>query len=110
MDDPIPADISVVYCTAPPEESSRIARELLERRLVACVNLTPVRSLYRWEGHVCDEPEDLLIMKTTTGCIEELIAAIRAIHPYEVPEIIALPVTKGYQGYLDWVVGETVSP
>ena len=102
------SDIYVVYCTVPHDESARIARELLERRLVACVNITPVRSLYRWEGHVCDDHEDLLIIKTSALCIDDLIATIRAIHPYEIPEVIALPVTHGFQGYLDWVVKETV--
>ncbi|PWR72338.1 divalent-cation tolerance protein CutA [Methanospirillum lacunae] len=102
------SDISVIYCTAPSDDSTRIARELLERRLVACVNITPVRSLYRWEGHLCDEKEDLLIIKTANHCVEDLIVAIRTIHPYEVPEIIALPVSKGFSGYIDWVMNETV--
>jgi len=108
MDEQNSSDISVIYCTTPPEESARVARELLERRLVACVNITPVRSLYRWEGHICDDQEDLLIIKTANHCIDDLIATIRAIHPYEVPEIIALPVSRGYSGYLDWVMNETV--
>lgn len=102
------SDISVVYCTAPPGDSTRIARDLLERRLVACVNITPVQSLYRWEGHICDEKEDLLIIKTAKHCTEDLIAAIRAIHPYEVPEIITLPVSGGFLGYINWVMNETV--
>ena len=101
------AEISVVYCTVPPADASRIARELLERRLVACVNISPVRSLYRWEGHVCDDQEELLIMKTTTRLIHDLVDAITAIHPYTTPEVIALPVIQGYRGYLDWVIAET---
>ena len=100
-------DILVIYCTTPPEESGRIAHELLERRLVACVNITSVRSLYRWEGQVCDDQEDLLIMKTAATCMDELITTIQAIHPYDTPEIIAVPVSQGYQGYLDWVIRET---
>jgi len=108
MADQNPSDISVIYCTAPSDDSTRIARELLERRLVACVNITPVRSLYRWEGHLCDEHEDLLIIKTANHCIDDLISTIRAIHPYEVPEIIALPVSKGFSGYIDWVMNEIV--
>lgn len=100
-------EICVVYCTAPQADSARIAHELLERRLVACVNITPVRSLYRWEGHVCDDAEDLLIMKTIPGLVPELTAVITGLHPYKVPEVISLPVTGGYRGYLDWVMDET---
>ena len=107
MENPEEPDICVVYCTAPAAESAKIAHELLERRLVACVNITAVRSLYRWEGHTCDDPEDLLIMKTAARLVPDLIEKIKTIHPYEVPEVIALPVTQGYQGYLDWVIGET---
>ena len=84
-----------------------IARELLERRLVACVNITPVRSLYQWEGGICDDAEDLLIIKTRTMLVDDLIVAIKAIHPYEIPEVIVLPVINGHQDYLDWVMKET---
>ena len=101
------ADISVVYCTAPPDDSVRIVRELLERRLIACGSITPVRSLYQWEGHLCDDPEELLIMKTATRHVPDLVTAITAIHPYTTPEIIAVPADQGYQGYLDWVIEET---
>ncbi len=101
------AEISVVYCTVPPADASRIAYELLERRLIACVNISPVRSLYRWEGHVCDDQEELLIMKTASRLVPDLVAAVTAIHPYTTPEVIALPVTQGFPGYLDWVMAET---
>ena len=107
MENPGEPDICVVYCTVPPGESARIAHELLERRLVACVNITAVRSLYRWKGQICDDAEDLLIMKTAARLVPDLIEKIRAIHPYDVPEVIAIPVTQGYPGYLDWVIGET---
>jgi len=101
------AEISVVYCTVPSTDASRIAHELIERRLIACVNISPVRSLYRWEGHVCDDQEELLIMKTATRLVPDLVTAITAIHPYTTPEVIALPVSQGYRGYLDWVIAET---
>ncbi|HWQ65353.1 MAG TPA: divalent-cation tolerance protein CutA [Methanospirillum sp.] len=110
MDHPEESSICVIYCTAPRDDSSRIARELVERRLIACVNITPVRSVYRWEGHICDESEDLLIIKTTRVQAEDLVSAIRGIHPYEVPEVIIIPVSGGYQGYLDWVAGEVFDP
>jgi len=99
--------ICVVYCTAPPEKSAGIAHELLERRLVACVNISPVRSLYRWEGHICDESEDLLIIKTRISALDELITTITMIHPYEIPEVIAVPVTGGSDDYHTWVIRET---
>jgi periplasmic divalent cation tolerance protein len=101
------SDICVVYCTTPRDHSAKIAHEILKRRLVACVNITQVRSLYRWEGEICDEEEDLLIIKTRLPLADDLIAAIRDIHPYEVPEVIAFPVIHGYQGYLNWVMDET---
>jgi periplasmic divalent cation tolerance protein len=107
MDTPKKPEICVVYCTVPPDHSAEIARELLERRLVACVNISPVRSLYRWEGHICDEGEDLLIMKTRDSLLGDLTAVIRMIHPYEIPEIIAIPVIHGSEPYRDWVLGET---
>jgi periplasmic divalent cation tolerance protein len=80
---------------------------LLDRRLVACVNMVPVRSCYRWKGEFCDEEEQLLMMKTTVAKTDEVITAIKAQHPYEVPEIRTLPVTAGHLPYLEWVHGET---
>jgi len=102
-----PDDIMVMYSTAPPAEAARLARMLIERRLVACVNIVPVRSMYRWHGEVCDEEEHLLIMKTVRSDADRVIAAIKEQHSYEVPEIIVLPVVAGYLPYLDWVREET---
>lgn len=99
-------DICVIYCTAPPEESKQIAGELLGKNLVACVNITPVNSVYRWKGEVCNDMEDLLIIKTTREKLQELTETIVNIHPYEIPEVIALPVIGGYSGYIAWVKGE----
>lgn len=101
-------EICVVYCTSPRDQSGAIARELLERRLVACVNITPVRSLYRWEGHICDDEEDLLIIKTKQSLVDDLIETITTIHPYDTPEVITIPLSNGYQKYLDWVASETI--
>jgi periplasmic divalent cation tolerance protein len=103
-------DICVMYCTAPPLHSAGLARSLIGKNLAACVNITPVRSLYRWKGDVCDDEEHLLIIKTRRELVEPVITAIKAEHPYEVPEIIALPVIAGYAPYLDWVQGETREP
>ena len=101
------ADVIVVFCTVPPKDSPGLARMLVEQRLVACVNTVPVRSCYRWNGEICDEEEHLLIMKTRQENKDNLIAAIKANHPYLVPEIIALPVLAGYLPYLEWVRNET---
>ena len=97
--------VSVVFCTAPPEKAHSIASELVNAGLAACVNVLPVRSVYRWDGQVVDDSEDLLIIKTTTDTVPELTKAILKVHPYEVPEIISLPVQDGFMGYLDWVAG-----
>jgi periplasmic divalent cation tolerance protein len=104
MDDP---DVSkaalVVLCTFPDVEQARgIAAELVERRLAACVNLLPgVESIYRWEGKVERAGEVLAVIKTTR--YPELEAALEELHPYEVPEILALPVAAGLAGYLKWL-------
>jgi periplasmic divalent cation tolerance protein len=100
--------IIVLFSTAPPDKSEILARMLIDKRLVACVNVVPVHSYYHWNGEVCSEPEHLLIAKTTQEKAEEVIAELKAHHPYEVPEIIALPVSGGHLPYLEWVHQETV--
>ena len=99
-------DIVLIVCTAPPGEANKIAHRIIEERLAACVNITPVRSVYRWDGGVADEEEQLLICKTTVEGSRDLIRRIEAIHSYEVPEILCLPVREGSQPYLDWVRSE----
>lgn len=103
----MPHDIIVLFSTTPPDKSEIIARNLIDTRMVACVNVVPVHSYYRWNGELCSEPEHLLIAKTTKEKKDEVIAAIKAHHPFEVPEIIALPVTGGHVPYLEWVHQET---
>ena len=101
------SDIVVIFCTIPANESEAMARALVDRRLVACVNVVPVHSYYRWNGEFCSEPEHLLIAKTKESMQTEVIAAIRQLHSYEVPEIIAVPVIAGYAPYLAWVDTQT---
>jgi periplasmic divalent cation tolerance protein len=98
-------DVLVVLVTAPsPEVAASLARALVEARLAACGNVLPgVRSIYRWEGKVCDEPETLLVLKTTRGRLEALRDEVLRRHPYQVPEVVALPVEGGSEGYLAWV-------
>jgi len=93
----------VIFSTAPSSESAAMARVLVGRGLVACVNIMPVRSIYRWKGEFCDDQEHLLIAKTTHDKVEMVISEIKGMHPYEVPEIIAVPVIAGYVPYLEWV-------
>lgn len=88
--------------------AEEIARHLVEGRLAACVNiLAPCRSVYRWQGAVETAAEVPLLIKTSADRYADLEAALQAVHPYEVPEIIALPIDKGLPAYLDWVADET---
>ena len=85
-----------------------LAGALVEARLAACVNiLAPCRSVYRWQGRTENAEEVPVLIKTTAARYPELEAAIRARHPYELPEIIAVPVDRGLPAYLEWVTTET---
>ncbi len=99
----------VVLITAPDQaQGEKIARTLIGERLAACVNLiSGVKSFYWWQGKMCEEGELLLLVKTRDGLLEKLTERVKAIHPYEVPEIIALPIFEGLPEYLDWVKRET---
>ena len=103
------SQVLVVLVMAPPGDgAAALARTLVEERLAACVNLIPgARSVYRWEGAVMDEPEQLLLIKTTAERYAALEARVRALHGYEVPEIIAIPVERGLAAYLAWVREQT---
>ncbi len=95
----------VVFVTAPSHESAeQIAAPLLEKRLAACVNIVPgVRSHYLWQGKIAHDDEVLLVIKTHQARFSALEAEIKAVHPYEVPEIIALPIVAGSADYLAWI-------
>jgi periplasmic divalent cation tolerance protein len=98
----------VVLVTAPPRAARRLARALVARRVAACVNLVPrVRRVYRWKGRVEEAPETLLVVKTTAARVRSLLAAVEELHPYSVPEGIALPVVAGLAPYLRWVGAAT---
>lgn len=88
--------------------AERLADALLAKRLAACINiLAPCRSVYRWQGAVQHEEEHPVLIKTTRAAYAELEAQIRAHHPYELPEIVAVPIERGLPAYLDWVAAET---
>jgi periplasmic divalent cation tolerance protein len=95
----------VVLCTvAAAEDAERIAGEVVGRGLAACVNILPgVTSIYRWKGTIERDEERLLVIKTRAERFEALREAIVALHPYEVPEVIALPVEAGHAPYLAWM-------
>jgi periplasmic divalent cation tolerance protein len=98
--------VLVAISTFPtPEKAAEIARVLVDEQLAACVNLLPaVRSIYRWQGAVQDDAETLAIIKTTTERYDAMVARLVALHPYDVPELIALPIAAGHAPYLDWVL------
>lgn len=99
----------LVLSTCPDSESAaRIARALVEERTAACVNrLSGVHSTYRWQGRVIEEAEVLLVIKTTGERFGALRERLVELHPYEVPELVALEIRDGYGPYLDWIAAET---
>ena len=99
----------VVFVTCGSEdEGLKIARALVEEKLAACANMvSPLRSIYRWEGKICDEKEWLLLIKTRQSRFEDLAKRVKALHSYSVPEIIALPITEGSPAYLNWISENT---
>ncbi len=97
--------VLLTFCTCPDTESAdAIATALVEQRLAACVNILPgLTSVYQWDGKIQHDAEVLLLIKTTEQQIETLTARVHEMHPYELPEIIAVPVTRGLPQYLKWV-------
>ncbi|MFK2930395.1 divalent-cation tolerance protein CutA [Dyella agri] len=97
--------ILLCLCTCPDAASAqRLAETLVGERLAACVNrVAGVLSTYRWQGEVSTDSEELLLIKTTAGRLDALKARLLELHPYELPELIALPVERGHAAYLAWV-------
>lgn len=97
--------VLLCHCTCPDQTSARqLAEALVGERLAACVNQLPgVQSIYRWQGAVTTDSEVLLLIKTTTDRFDALKARLLQLHPYDLPELIAAPVTHGHSAYLDWV-------
>jgi periplasmic divalent cation tolerance protein len=98
--------VRVVLTTAPDRSvAEELAERLVEERLVACANLVPgVRSIYRWQGTIQRDDEILLVLKTTDEAVGRLRRRLSALHPYDVPEILALPVQEGLDAYVSWVL------
>jgi periplasmic divalent cation tolerance protein len=100
--------IVILTTMASDEEAVRFVRTLLERRLIACGTLLPGgRSLYRWQGKIADEREVVVLLKTRSARIDSLREAFGELHPYKVPELLAMPVEAGLDKYLEWINGET---
>ena len=104
---PSESAVRVVLVTVPDVETGRsMAQAVVEARLAACVNVVPgLFSIYRWKGEVHEDPEALLVLKTTISVVEALRTRVLELHPYEVPEFLVLPVEQGYPPYLGWVAG-----
>jgi periplasmic divalent cation tolerance protein len=100
----VPEHIIVLCACGSEAEAAEIAELLVSQNLAACVNISaPVRSIYRWQGKVESAPECILTIKTASARFEDLSAAIQSLHSYELPEIIALPITAGFPPYLKWI-------
>jgi periplasmic divalent cation tolerance protein len=96
--------IVVLSTCASEDEAVRIARELVEKRVAACVNVAPgVRSFYRWKDAIEESQEVLLVIKTSRALFEQVRAEIEKLHSYELPEVVALPVVDGTEQYLEWI-------
>jgi len=106
----VATDHVVCLVTAPPDQAQPIAQAIVERELVACVNIVPlVHSVYRWEGKVERDDEALLVIKTTRAAIGRLTDAVGELHPYENFELVVLDIAAGAPAYLDWIAGSVAA-
>jgi len=106
-----PRDIRIVLSTFPsPDKAAEIGKILVEEQLAACVNLLPgVRSLYRWQGAISDDTETLALIKTTAERYDALASRLVSLHPYEVPELVALSPASGHAPYLAWIAASVAA-
>ncbi|HEY9793749.1 MAG TPA: divalent-cation tolerance protein CutA [Candidatus Obscuribacterales bacterium] len=94
----------VVLVTCPAEHSEKLASTLVEEHLAACVNIVQsVKSIYFWDGKVCNDSEDLLVVKSRRSAWDQLRERVKQLHSYEVPEIVCFPLEDGYQPYMEWL-------
>ena len=99
-------EVLLVMSTFPDAQpAQRVAQQIVEERLAACANVLPsIKSIYRWQGKVEESEESLVLIKTTVDRFAAMQTTLRRLHPYEVPEIVALPIDRGLPDYLRWVV------
>ena len=102
------AHIMVMITTSNEEEACLISRTLVDEKLIACANRFPVNSIYTWQGKAEDESEIMLLCKARENNLDAIIARVKDLHSYEVPEIIAIPIIGGSDDYLDWVDKNTI--
>jgi periplasmic divalent cation tolerance protein len=103
--------LQVITATSSRVNARRIARALVDRRLAACVQIIgPIQSTYRWQGRITTAREWLCLIKTTQARYLELAAVVNALHPYDTPEIVALPIAAGSRRYLDWLAAAVRQP
>ena len=101
-------DVAVIMTTVADEPTAaKIGRALVEQRLAACVQRLPIASCYRWDGEVTEDTERLLLVKTANDRVDAAMAAIKRLHPYDLPEIVVLPAAGGLDAYLRWVTAQT---
>lgn len=99
----------LIFVTAPNQQvAQELTQTILAERLAACVSAHAVTSVYRWDGKINTDSEVQLVLKTNIADFERIAARIKAIHPYEVPEIVATPITNGFEPYLAWIKENTV--
>ncbi len=105
------AAVMVMITAGSREEAARLAEMLVGAHLAACVQIMPeMESVYRWQGSIYREPEVLLLAKTTAACFPALEHEVRALHTYDTPEIISLPITDVSAPYLEWLTGHVIVP
>lgn len=102
--------VMLMTTVADAADADRLSRLLVEQRLAACVQALPIRSCYAWEGEIRQEVETLLLIKTRAELQELAAQALAAAHPYEVPELIAAPISYGLPPYLAWIDAQTAAP
>ena len=98
---------SIYITTKDEEEAKRIGKTLVEEKLAACINIHPVKSIYRWGGGIEEEEETALLVKTKAELADEVIERVKELHSYEVPCIVSLPIEKGNPAYLKWIKEST---
>lgn len=97
-------EIVIFVTTSSKEEGEKIGRALIEKKLAACANiLSPISSIFSWQGKICHEEESLIIIKSRKDCFTRLVEEVKRLHSYSLPEIIALPLIEGSPDYLRWI-------
>ena len=101
-------EYSIAMISCPDKDTAKaIARGLVEGRLAACVQILPIESIYTWNNEMCEESELLLLAKTKTDLLDDIALFVKSNHPYDVPEVVRLPITGGSPDYLEWLGATT---